>query len=208
MLLKAFLILQLFIFPALAKDLGTHGPVFSINEPSLLEMINTRLAKLKEEGKIEALQKDLQRRAAQKIEKPLPVEGITKVRKGRSKIYDPTFIASQDIKDAGGNFIIKAGTSFNPLDKMSFGDPLLFIDGDDEGQVQWSLSQKGKIILIKGAPLALSRVHNRSFYFDQGAVLTQKLGITEVPSLVSQEGRHLVIETIPLTSASLKGEGQ
>ena len=103
---------------------------------------------------------------------------------------------------------IQAGTSYNPLDHKSFGDPLIFIDGDDTDQVQWAISQDAKIILVNGSPLKLEKVHKRSFYFDQGGVLTEKLGINEVPSRVSQEDKDLVIETIPLTADYLKGGGE
>jgi len=191
-----------------AKNLGTYGEVFKVSEISLLEVIQGRLQVMEKAGKMEKVQQDLQERAASKVARPTPVEGVTKARLSGMRHFDPTFVVSQNIKDHRGNLIALAGTSYNPLDHKSFGDPLIFIDGDDFTQVQWAISQKAKIILVNGSPLELEKVHKRSFYFDQGGVLTQKLGINEVPSLVSQEDKHLLIKTIPLTSASLKGEGQ
>ena len=191
-----------------AKNLGAYGEVFKVSEISLLEMIQTRLQAMEKAGKMEKLQQDLQERAAAKVKRPAPVEGVTKARLSGKRYFDPTFVVNQNIKDNKGNLIASAGTSYNPLDHKSFGKPLLFIDGDDLSQVEWAISQDAKIILVNGSPLELEKAHKRSFYFDQGGVLTQKLGINEVPSLVSQEDKHLLIEIIPLTSASLKGEGQ
>ena len=191
-----------------AKNLGTYGAVFKVTEISLLEVIQGRLQAMEKAGKMEAVQRELQEKVTAKVKRPTPVEGMTKAGKKEMRIFDPTFVVSQNIKDHRGNLIASAGTSLFPLDHKSFGEPLIFIDGDDFSQVQWAISKGGKIILVNGAPLELSRVHKKAFYFDQGGALTEKLGITEVPSLVRQQEKHLVIETIPLTSASLKGEDQ
>ena len=202
------LITSLFLTAASAKNLGRYGQVFKVAEESFLEVIQNRLKVMNEQGKMEKLQQDLQEKAATKVKRPTPVEGMTKARSYLRRNFDPTFVVNKTIKDHRGNLIALAGTSYNPLDHKSFGDPLIFIDGDDTDQVQWAISQDAKIILVNGSPLELEKVHNRSFYFDQGGVLTQKLGIDEVPSLVSQEGKHLVIEAIPLTADYLKGEGE
>ena len=202
------LITSLFLTAASAKNLGTYGQIFKVAEESFLEVIQNRLKVMNEQGKMEKLQQDLQERAAAKVKSPTPVEGMTKARSYFRKHFDPTFVVSQNIQDKKGNLIALAGTSYNPLDHKSFGDPLIFIDGDDTDQVQWAISQDAKIILVNGSPLKLEKVHKRSFYFDQGGVLTEKLGINEVPSRVSQEDKDLVIETIPLTADYLKGGGE
>lgn len=191
-----------------AKNLGTYGSVFKVAEISILEVIEGRLQAMEKAGKMEAVQRELQEKVKDKVNRPTPVEGMTKAKSIKKTKFDPTFVVSQNIKDNKGNLIASAGASYNPLDHKSFGEPLIFIDGDDLSQIQWAISKGGKIILVNGAPLELSRVHKKAFYFDQGGALTEKLGITEVPSLIRQEEKHLVIETILLTSASLKGEGQ
>jgi conjugal transfer pilus assembly protein TraW len=191
-----------------AKNLGTYGSVFKVAEISIIEVIQGRLQAMEKAGKMEAVQRELQEKVKDKVNRPTSVEGMTKAKSRKKTKFDPTFVVSQNIKDNKGNLIASEGASYNPLDHKSFGEPLIFIDGDDLPQVQWAISKGGKIILVNGTPLELSRVHKKAFYFDQGGALTEKLGITEVPSLVRQEEKHLVIETIPLTSASLKGEGQ
>ena len=77
---------------------------------------------------------------------------------------------------------------------------LLFFDGDDEDQKNFAKKklQQGplKLILTKGAPLALLEELKIPVYFDQQGVLTKKLGIKHVPTLVSQEELRLRIEEI------------
>ncbi|WP_232224381.1 type-F conjugative transfer system protein TraW [Candidatus Paracaedibacter symbiosus] len=188
-----------------AKNLGVHGPVFEIVEKSLLAVIEERLKGLQSSNKMALHQQELQEKMSKSVERPVPVGGIIKATKYQLRDYDPTFVVSQDIKDHKGQFIAKKGSSFNPLDSMSFGIPLVFIDGDDTSQVQWALQQQGKIVLINGAPLHLEKAYKRTFYFDQGSVLTTKFGIGEVPARVSQKENKLIIETVPLYKGNANG---
>lgn len=191
--------------PLSAKNLGTYGEVFEIKEENILELIQKRLRALKKEGKMEALQKELQKKATAKISRPTPVDGLIKAQTYSRRTYNPTFMVSQDIKDHKGTLIAKKGETHNPLDTASFGIPLIFIDGDDEDQVQWAISQKGKIILINGAPLELEKLHKHLFYFDQGSVLVEKFDLAEVPARISQQGKHLLIESIPVSKGKANG---
>lgn len=206
MQLRLILITILTMEFASAKNLGVYGPVFEIKEESLLQLIEKRLKTLKEGGKIDIHQQELARKSGEKINRPTPISGVSKAKTYTKKEYDPSFVVSKDIKDHQGRIIARRGDIYNPLDYVAFGVPLVFVDGDDGSQVQWAISQKAKIILINGAPLELEKQYNQPFYFDQGAVLTTKFGIEEVPSHVSQEDKHLIIETIP--PASLKGKGK
>lgn len=203
-----FLALTLLISPSFAKNLGAYGPVFEIKEESLLQVIEKRLKSLKESGKLELHQQELARKAEDKVKRPTPVTGITIAQTYQQREYDPSFVVSQDIKDHQGNLIAKKGASYNPLDVASFGVSLVFIDGDNASQVQWAISQKGKIVLTNGAPLELEKHHSRPFYFDQGAVLTSKFGIEEVPARVSQQGKKLLVEIVPVNGTYAKGTKQ
>ena len=59
---------------------------------------------------------------------------------------------------------------------------------------KFALKGQAKIILVKGSPLKLQRKEKIWIYFDQGGILTSKLGITQVPALVVQEGLQLKIK--------------
>jgi conjugal transfer pilus assembly protein TraW len=62
--------------------------------------------------------------------------------------------------------------------------------------VKWALSQEGKIVLVQGTPLLLTKEHKRTFFFDQGGVLVKKLGLSKVPARVSQKDKVLLVEEI------------
>ena len=184
-----------------AKDLGVQGATFEVKEQSLLEMIYAKLKSLETTNKLADHQKEIQERVKHSIENPLPVAGITTATSYSSRIYDPSIIVDEDIKDHKGNFIAHKGTHVNPLDYQSFGKPLILIQGDDEAQVSWALKQDAKdtrvvIVLVSGKPLQLARRHNKMFYFDQGAILSNKFGIKAVPARISQKDKKLLIEEL------------
>lgn len=182
-----------------AKDLGTYGATFEIVEDNFLTRIQERLANLEKSGKMKDHQQELIKRVKESVLIPSPVEGLKIVIENSIKEYDPTFILDRDIKDHEGNLIGGKGTHYNPLDYMSFGIPLLFIDADNDQQMNWSLSQEGKIVLVKGSPISLETKYQRQFYFDQGGSIVSKLGIDQIPAKVFQEGKKLKIKFVKLS---------
>ena len=61
-----------------ARDLGVIGPVYAIAEPSLLEVIQTKLRQMQANGDLSRLQRESQARIQREVEQPAPVPGITK----------------------------------------------------------------------------------------------------------------------------------
>ena len=53
-------------------------------------------------------------------------------------------------------------------------------------------------ILINGAPLELMRKHKVRLYFDQNAMMSRTFDLLKTPSRISQDGRMLKIEEIPM----------
>ncbi len=183
-----------------AKDLGCHGEVFKIKEESLLEVIKARLLKMQENGSLATYQKQLAEHAKQKALNPDPVKGIQHTKIPRVYYYDPTIILPQDLRNHEGRVFARRGDRANPLQITHLTKWMLFIDGDDQAQVRWALLHplNSKIILIQGRPLELEQTHGRRFYCDQLGLLTKKLGITQVPARVSQEGVQLKIEEVQI----------
>ena len=103
-----------------------------------------------------------------------------------------------DIKDQAGNIVITAGTSVNPLEKISWGEELIFIDGDDQQQINWAKSKIGKLVLIKGSPVELTQKLNKPVFFDQGGVLTTRFKIKAVPATIEQDGKLLKISEVKI----------
>ncbi|MDO6414408.1 type-F conjugative transfer system protein TraW [Sphingomonas sp. BIUV-7] len=195
--------------PASAKDYGQQGATFPVIEVDLLRVIEARLRSAQASGRIAAMQQDMQRKADMRVRRPVPVGGVTIVRQRRSWTFDPTITVQQDINDGRGRRIIAKGTRVNPLDMVQMRASLVFIDGDDPAQVRWAVGStsalNAKVILVKGAPLALMDSTQRRLFFDQGGKLTGKFGITHVPAIVEPAGRVLKVTELPVPSS--RGEG-
>ncbi len=193
---------MLLSFVARAQDLGGIGPVFPIAEPSLLEVILSKLREAEATGVLARIQRETQANVKRGIEQPAPVERITKTIKARSFYYDPSIVVPYAIADAEGKVIVTPGTRVNPLDTVSLSKALLFIDARDPAQVGRArsiLDERGgkvKVILTGGSYLDLMRRWKRPVFYDQQGALSEKLGIRHVPALVSQEGKKLKIEEI------------
>jgi conjugal transfer pilus assembly protein TraW len=193
---------MLLSFVARAQDLGVIGPVFPIAEPSLLEVILSKLREAEATGVLARIQRETQANVKRGIEQPAPVERITKTIKARSFYYDPSIVVPYAIADAEGKVIVTPGTRVNPLDTVSLSKALLFIDARDPAQVGRArsiLDERGgkvKVILTGGSYLDLMRRWKRPVFYDQQGALSEKLGIRHVPALVSQEGKKLKIEEI------------
>ena len=107
-----------------AKNLGTYGSVFKVAEISIIEVIQGRLQAMEKAGKMEAVQRELQEKVKDKVNRPTSVEGMTKAKSSKKTKFDPTFVVSQNIKDNKGNLIASEGASYNPLDHKSLESPL------------------------------------------------------------------------------------
>jgi len=187
---------------ASAEDLGTVGPTYTIEEPHLLKAIERDLRTKEKSGELARLEQAAKQRIIDSIEHPPPLAGIGRTEKARSFYFDPSIVARENITDAKGNILVPAGTRANPLEVVSLSKHLLFFNGTDEQQVERAREliahYQGKVkpILVAGSYLTLMRRWQLPVYFDQQGALTRKLGITQVPALVSQEGLQLRIDEL------------
>ena len=182
--------------PAAARDYGQQGTVWPIVEPDLLTQIHARLASLEKSGETARLNEELKRRTVARVNRPEPVAGLVAASATRRWRFDPTVTLERDIADDKGRVILAAGTRVNPLDTVRLREPLVFLDGDDAAQLAWAsrrFGSKAKLILVRGAPLALMKTRLRRFYFDQGGSLVKRFGIRAVPATVEQDGRALLV---------------
>lgn len=105
-------------------------------------------------------------------------------------------VAGDEVTRRGRLFLV------NPLDTVPLRQRLVFLDGDDEGQVAWAMGAttalNAKLILVSGSPFALMKAEQRRFYFDQKGTLTRHFGIRAVPAVVEQQGRTLAVRELVL----------
>ncbi len=185
--------LSFLFFELAAKDLGTYGATFPIQEENFIDVLQARIVSFEEQNG--------QVFTPDKLTKSILNSkgiGLPKATAYRSFRYDPTFVLMADIEDHEGNVIVYKGTVVNPLTLTPLTKPMIFFDGADGKQVQWALQQtNSKLILTNGNLLELEKKYQQPFYFDQAAYLINKLGIQHLPAIVKQENDHLKIEEIP-----------
>ena len=178
------------------------GPTYTIVEPDMLKAIDAHLREKERSGELARMEREIIARAKTILENPNPVTGLTKAERNHTFFYDPSITVPETIKDHSGQIVVAAGTRVNPLDYASLSKHLLFFDGADPAQVDKAFQLIGyynglvKPILTNGPIGEITRKWQQHVYFDQGGILVRKLGITHVPSLVSQDGKRLRIDEL------------
>lgn len=185
---------------ACSINLGVYGEVFEIEEEDVLDFIYKKLSQI-DQDKLDNL------RNVFRYKCPKPVSGVTFLATKRTFTYDPSIVLSRDIYDHNHHVFAKSGDRINPLDTVRLSKQLVFIDGDDERQVNYAIKQIAewvniKLILTSGNPFdleyKLQRLygHEQSVFFDQNGFLIRKIGITSVPAVVFQKSNEKVLTVV------------
>ena len=190
---------------ARAMDLGVIGPTYDISEPHLLQMIEQRLRAKERSGELGRLEAQVRERGIATVKNPPPVTGLRATETVRTFYFDPSFTLDRNILGPQGELLFAAGTRKNPLEVVSLSRHLLFFDARDPRQVgrarQLIALYQGRVkpILVGGAYLDLMQSWHLPVYYDQQGLLTRRLGITQVPALVSQDGLRLRIDELAVS---------
>jgi len=185
-----------------ADDLGVVGPTYEIVERDALELITSKLKHMEQSGELAKYQEDYKNKVVNGIEHPRPLTGFKSTDTASTHYYDPTIVTEKDIVDATGKLIYPRGTRVNPLDYVGWNTYLLFVDGRDEKQLEFTKKivvtsdRPVKVVLVAGEPMALMRKWKSSVYFDQGGKLIKRFSIAQVPAIVRQEGKRLRIDEL------------
>lgn len=187
---------------AAARDHGVMGQTWPVKEVDLLVAIEGRLNTLQENGGIDRMQREMVAKATDRVRRPERVGGLGTAAKPRRWTYDPSIVVENDVRDQKGNLIAAAGTRVNPLAFVQLKQDIVFVDGDDEAQVEWAVkgwsALKAKIVFVSGSPFDRMREHKRRFFFDQRGDLVRKFGILNVPAVVRGHGEVLDVEEVVL----------
>ena len=188
-----------------AMDLGVIGPTYEISEPHLLQMIEQRLREKERSGELGRLEAEARERGIATVKNPPPVTGLRPTDTVRTFYFDPSFTLDRNILGPQGELLFAAGTRKNPLEVVSLSRHLLFFDARNPRQVgrarQLIALYQGRVkpILVGGSYLDLMQSWHVPVYYDQQGLLTRRLGITQVPALVSQEGLRLRIDELAVS---------
>ncbi len=205
----------LIVGDAYTADLGRVANTFPIKEISPIEIIKAKYNSMTDHEKRKHNEKII-KKTRDWVARPRGAK-LPRAVEARTVVFDPSIKTIRDIKvnyselsghepqtaDAikkilgkDGRVLVAKGTVVNPLKIFSDPTPLLFLDGDDEKQVQWFKRQKGIAILINGEQLKFSEEIGQQVRFDQFGLLVKKFGITHVPAKVSAVNGKLLIEEI------------
>lgn len=178
------------------------GPSYPIAEKDAVQTIYSKLEALKSSGKLKEIEEQAQSRAERYMFNPEPVAGIVSVQKTNVRYFDPTWTLNSDIYDNLGNRIAAKGTQVNPLNVKSVSKKIFFFDGRDPAQIELAkkfASLYGSDftpILTAGSWVDASEKLQQAVYFDQLGMMTSRLTVNAVPTLVMQEGNRMRIEEI------------
>lgn len=182
-----------------AKSFGVVGETFPMGEMSFLSLIEARLTALKANGELDDLNKRWVERVALHSNRPKALP-LARTLHTKAHYYKPEIVLNEPLKDAQGRIIYKAGTTVNALTELPSYKPCwLFINADDEGQLNWAkkamaLCKQHKIILTGGAINFTEKALQTVIYFDQEGRIAKKLHLNAVPAKVVREGDALKIE--------------
>ena len=201
-MMRHVIALVIFAIATSASAAEQIGPIYPIVEPDMLQEIMRVLREKEKSGELAKMQKEAIERSKRSAEEPKPVEGVTRTTRARTFYWDPSVTAPKTITDPQGRVVVTAGTRMNPLDHVSLSNHLLFFDGRDREQVAKAAELirkyegRVKAIMVSGPVMELTRQWKFQVYFDQGGFIVQKLGIKQVPALVSQDGKRLRIDEL------------
>ena len=182
-----------------AKDLGQHGTVYPVIEDNLLDVMVQRVDHMQKTGELRMRQNEMIAGVEKQVSQPSPVLGLSPSEKDRVSYIELSTILEKPITDKNGKILIAKGTRINPLDLIDFTSSLYFINGNDNKQVEWALSEGGEnaiILLIDGSVLDLMKKYDAKFYFDQEGTLVKKLGIKQIPAKVEPFGDMLKVHEV------------
>ena len=189
---------------ARAMDLGVQGPTYPIAESDLLAIIEARLVEKQRTGEIQRLQREAATRARNFAEAPAPVKGLTDTTRARVYHFDPSYSAPSTVYGPDGEVIVAAGTRVNPLEYVGLSRPMFFFDGRDSKQVASALSANNardggaRLIMTAGKPMDFMRRYRIQTFFDQGGTLVKRMGIRQMPAMVTQDKNSLRIEELKM----------
>jgi len=205
MMKKSLLLILAIACSAGAKDLGTWGDLWPIQEQDMLTFIQQRLKSMEADGSLVREQKVVQERVKAHILRPPPVAGLRLADKNETRYIDPTFTVDKDIADGKGVVFAHKGDNINPLEHVPFRETLYFIDGDDKRQIDWMKQQKpdtviSKIVLVNGNIKTSGESLDAQVYFDQNGTLSRRFQLDAVPArvTVAADGKRLRVDTFAM----------
>jgi conjugal transfer pilus assembly protein TraW len=191
--------LLLFSNAASAKNIGQYGQVFQVDEEDIRQIIMKRLESMQQSDSLLHVQHEIEQRIAAHTIRPKPLT-LTTTSKPKTFRIDPTVTISHDIWTPDGLLIAKGGLRINPFERIHYLKTLFFFNADDTRQVAWVKKHYAdfnhvKFILTGGDVRVAAELFGR-IYFDVNGLISTKLHIKHVPSIVNQDGLYWQVREV------------
>jgi len=129
------------------------------------------------------------------------VDNLPTSSKERIRLVDMSWTLEEDMPDGKGGILYPAGYTFNPLDYTSLRAIYIFINGDDERQVNWFKKSpyakdiRTKLILAGGEYWKLQKDLNRQVFY-LSKIMADRFQLDVVPSIVVQKKSYVQVKEI------------
>lgn len=181
---------------ASGKDLGVHGRLYEIREEDMLSYVRRKAGEIDMRALRESMERKLEESYARHSFVSLDIPSATEE---RVRYVDPSVNVRNPLHDHTGKMIFPAGV-VNPLDHMSLSKNILVLRED---QVKRALEETDKrdekpILLLTDGDIRRASLLAGQMVYKASPFMLRRFQIEKVPSIVTQEGRKLRIEEMPL----------
>lgn len=173
------------------------GPVYEIEEPNMLDVIQSKLANFSGEKYIEGASKKLLEGEPSRV-------NLLLATKDMEYLVDPTSTIKEDLVFEGVMFA-PAGTQINPLEHLPLANSFAFIDVTKQEQValarQWQSKHQNLRLLTTVMPQAeeTGRLINEFGFISQiNELVVTRFGLSHYPALAYQVENKIQVEVIAI----------
>lgn len=171
-----------------------QGPLHALEEPDILQVIETRIAQSNWQDLLEQ---------AKARAKPFPTSGhdLPKAEADRQYRVDPSIRLTQELRTPDGQRLAAVGDRFNPLDWMRLTRRYAVFDPLDPGQLEivqaWLRDDPGLLLIATripeplGEPGLAERLGHPVHALN--AFIVERLRLVAVPALIEQDGSKLTV---------------
>lgn len=180
--------LGLWLTVGLAGVAINEGKTYPIAEPDMLDEIKSRASKINLKDYADKVGKN---NAPAFVGATLP-----RTNKESVRLFDPTYVLPQDIRDGKGRVLYPKGTTINVYERIKTTNRTIVISAS-KADLDWldrvAKPENGdKVIIANGNVMSFNQAYNRQFYRLDKRII-ERFGLRSVPSIVKQVGTQLEV---------------
>lgn len=198
---------KLTIAPFLASTLLLANTTFYVGKTydfAELDMIDAIQSHIQNNGpKIEKKFEEMRQQSIDKMANIAPKlsNGLSYAMEDREFFANTKYTNPEDIKDANGKILYKAGYTYEPMDYISLPYSMVFINAERKEEIEWLKSSgmldsaKFRILITSGKYSEVSKALGQHVFFANDQIIS-RMNIKATPSIASQEKNRLKIKEV------------